>query len=71
MIRLLHLTKRYGKFTAVDNIDLVIPTGQLFGFLGVLVALPASAVLFVAFRRLRAGYMGSNLYHSRDARRDA
>ena len=34
MIRLLHLTKRYGKFTAVDNIDLVIPTGQLFGFLG-------------------------------------
>ena len=37
---------------------------QLFGFVGVLVALPASAVLFVAFRRLRAGYMGSNLYHS-------
>jgi ABC-2 type transport system ATP-binding protein len=34
LIRLLHLTKRYGKFTAVDNIDLVIPTGQLFGFLG-------------------------------------
>jgi len=35
---------------------------QLFGFVGVLVALPASAVLFVAFRRLRAGYMGSRLY---------
>ena len=38
--------------------------GQLFGFVGVLVALPASAVLFVAIRRLRAGYMGSKLYQS-------
>jgi ABC-2 type transport system ATP-binding protein len=34
LIRLLQLTKRYGKFTAVDNIDLVIPSGELFGFLG-------------------------------------
>jgi predicted PurR-regulated permease PerM len=38
--------------------------GQLFGFAGVLVALPASAVLFVAIRRLRSGYMGSKLYQS-------
>jgi predicted PurR-regulated permease PerM len=38
--------------------------GQLFGFVGVLVALPASAVLLVAIRRVRAGYMGSKLYHS-------
>jgi predicted PurR-regulated permease PerM len=38
--------------------------GQLFGFVGVLVALPASAVLLVAIRRLRAGYMGSKLYIS-------
>ncbi len=38
--------------------------GQLFGFVGVLVALPASAVLVVAIRRLRAGYMGSKLYQS-------
>jgi ABC-2 type transport system ATP-binding protein len=34
LIRLIQLTKRYGKFTAVDHIDLVIPTGELFGFLG-------------------------------------
>ncbi|HEV8455056.1 MAG TPA: ABC transporter ATP-binding protein [Gemmatimonadales bacterium] len=34
MIRLVQLTKRYGKFTAVDGIDLVIPSGDLFGFLG-------------------------------------
>jgi predicted PurR-regulated permease PerM len=38
--------------------------GQLFGFVGVLVALPASAVLLVAVRRVRAGYMSSKLYHS-------
>jgi ABC-2 type transport system ATP-binding protein len=34
LIRLVQLTKRYGKFTAVDGIDLVVPTGELFGFLG-------------------------------------
>jgi ABC-2 type transport system ATP-binding protein len=34
LIRLIHLTKRYGQFTAVDNIDLVVPSGELFGFLG-------------------------------------
>jgi predicted PurR-regulated permease PerM len=38
--------------------------GQLFGFVGVLVALPASAVLLVAIRRLRQGYMHSKLYQS-------
>ena len=38
--------------------------GQLFGFVGVLVALPASAVLLVAMRRLRVGYMASKLYQS-------
>ena len=36
--------------------------GQLFGFVGVLVALPASAVLLVAIRRIRAGYLASRLY---------
>jgi predicted PurR-regulated permease PerM len=38
--------------------------GQLFGFLGVLVALPVSAVLLVAIRRLRSGYLASHLYRS-------
>jgi predicted PurR-regulated permease PerM len=37
--------------------------GQLFGFVGVLVALPASAVLLVAVRRMRSGYLASQLYH--------
>jgi predicted PurR-regulated permease PerM len=36
--------------------------GQLFGFLGVLIALPASAVLLVAIRRVKASYMLSKLY---------
>ncbi|OOG38350.1 AI-2E family transporter [Polaromonas sp. A23] len=38
--------------------------GQVFGFLGVLIALPASAVLLVAIRRLRASYMLSKLYQN-------
>ena len=36
--------------------------GQLFGFVGVLIALPASAVLLVAMRRIQAGYLSSRLY---------
>lgn len=36
--------------------------GQVFGFVGVLVALPASAVLLVAGRRLRSRYLASEVY---------
>lgn len=36
--------------------------GQLFGFVGILVALPVSAVLLVAARRLRQSYRDSSLY---------
>jgi predicted PurR-regulated permease PerM len=36
--------------------------GQLFGFVGVLVALPTSAVLLVAVRRMRKLYQGSRFY---------
>ncbi|NOT10128.1 MAG: ABC transporter ATP-binding protein [Gemmatimonadales bacterium] len=34
MIELTDLTKRYGKFTAVDGINLTIPRGELYGLLG-------------------------------------
>ncbi len=34
MIELRGLTKRYGTFEAVNGIDLHVPTGELFGFLG-------------------------------------
>lgn len=36
--------------------------GHLFGFVGVLIALPASAVLLVAIRRARTTYLTSPLY---------
>lgn len=36
--------------------------GQLFGFIGILVALPASAILSVAVRHLRASYLSSPFY---------
>jgi predicted PurR-regulated permease PerM len=38
--------------------------GQLFGFAGVLLALPASAVLMVAFRHLRRHYLSSTFYNA-------
>jgi ABC-2 type transport system ATP-binding protein len=34
MIQTKNLTKRYGRFTAVDGINLNIPAGQVYGFLG-------------------------------------
>ncbi|MCL6451881.1 MAG: AI-2E family transporter [Acetobacteraceae bacterium] len=41
--------------------------GHLFGFVGVLIALPASAVLLVAVRRLQALYVSSPWYRLREA----
>lgn len=38
--------------------------GQLFGFLGILLALPVSAVLLVWLRHIRQQYLASNLYQS-------
>jgi len=38
--------------------------GQLFDFVGVLLALPASAVLMVAFRHLRHHYLRSSFYNA-------
>ncbi len=38
--------------------------GQLLGFVGVLIALPASAVLLVALRRAQASYIASGLYRN-------
>lgn len=37
--------------------------GQLFGFVGVLIALPSSAILSVAFKHLRRHYINSNFYN--------
>ncbi len=34
MIQLEHLTKRYGSFTAVDDLNLQLSEGEIFGFLG-------------------------------------
>ena len=36
--------------------------GQILGFVGVLVALPLSAVLLVAIRRAKSGYLSSRLF---------
>jgi predicted PurR-regulated permease PerM len=39
--------------------------GRLFGFFGVLLALPASAALLVYLRHLRSKYLGSGVYNAR------
>lgn len=38
--------------------------GQLFGFFGILLALPVSAVMLVWLRHIHQSYLGSNLYNS-------
>ena len=62
----LFLTPRFvGKRIGLHPLALIfalLAFGQLFGFVGVLVALPASAVTVVAIRRARAGYLGSAFY---------
>ena len=34
MLELRNLVKQYGKFTAVDHLNLTIPDGSIFGFVG-------------------------------------
>jgi predicted PurR-regulated permease PerM len=48
--------------SALTVIFALLAFGHLFGFVGVLLALPVSAVLVVAVRRLRATYVASELY---------
>ena len=48
--------------SALTVIFALLAFGHLFGFVGVLIALPVSAVLVVAVRRLRVGYVESELF---------
>jgi predicted PurR-regulated permease PerM len=48
--------------SALTVIFALLAFGHLFGFVGVLIALPVSAVLVVAMRRLRDSYVTSELY---------
>ncbi|MDP4156805.1 MAG: ATP-binding cassette domain-containing protein, partial [Bacillota bacterium] len=34
VLKLEHVSKRFGSFTAVDDLSLDIPEGEIFGFLG-------------------------------------
>jgi predicted PurR-regulated permease PerM len=40
--------------------------GELFGFFGILLALPASAVLVVALKHVKQRYVDSDFYRGRD-----
>lgn len=45
----------------------ILAGGQLFGFMGILLALPISAVVMVLLRNLYAGYINSPLYGRQDS----
>jgi predicted PurR-regulated permease PerM len=47
---------------ALTVIFALLAFGQLFGFVGVLIALPASAIMSVAVKHLRANYINSQFY---------
>jgi len=42
----------------------IMAGGQLFGFTGVLIALPVAAVVMVILRFAYSGYKGSHFYHA-------
>jgi len=45
----------------------ILAGGQLFGFIGILLALPIAAVIMVLLRNLHAGYIHSPLYGQQDS----
>jgi predicted PurR-regulated permease PerM len=57
--------RRVPRTLAVVVIFALLAFGQLFGFVGVLLALPAAAALLVGLRHLRAAYLASPLYGER------
>ncbi len=48
MIELMHFTKRYGDFVAVDDLNLSIGTGEVFGFIGPNGAGKSTTIRFLA-----------------------
>ena len=66
LVESLFLTRRLvGERIGMDPLMVIfalLAFGHLFGFVGVLIALPVSALLVVAVRRLRAAYLASPLY---------
>ena len=48
MIELVEFTKKYGDFTAVDNLNLKIEAGELFGFIGPNGAGKSTTIRFLA-----------------------
>ncbi len=48
MIELINFSKRYGEFTAVENLNLKIEAGELFGFIGPNGAGKSTSIRFLA-----------------------
>lgn len=55
----------------VGVIFAIMAGGQLFGFFGMLLALPVAAIIVVLLRHAHTGYLHSHLYHGGEPPRDA
>ena len=61
-----------GKRSVLEMImSAVLAGGQLFGFFGVLLALPVAAVILVGLRHTRERYLASDIYGAERAPSDA
>ena len=49
-----NLSKRYGSITAIDDLNLQIHKGDVFGILGLLLAIPLAAVIEIVLSELLA-----------------
>src|SRR5271156_5100075 len=68
MIELINFSKRYGEFTAVENLNLKIEAGELFGFIGPNGAGKSTTIRFLA-TLLKATY-GEGLVNGYSVRKD-
>ena len=57
-----NLTKRYRDKLAVNSLDLTVQEGEIFGFLGVLLAIPVTAVGKIFVARAVTHYRRTELY---------
>ena len=50
VIQVTDLSKRFGKFVAVDRVSFEVRRGEVFGFLGLVFAVPAACIVKALLR---------------------